>query len=275
MKRKSYEHILTYAGLCLGAVFFFAPFAWMVSSSLKPSEEIFIFPPKWIPQEFHWKNYTDALTFIPFFRYLFNTLIVSVGTTFGNLLSASLVAYSFSRIPWKGRDVCFYIMLGTMLLPPQVTMIPVFVIFRTFGCIDTYIPLILPAFLGTPFFIFLLRQFFMGVPESLSEAARIDGCSEWQIYARIIMPVSVTGLVTVVVFSFLWSWVDYLNPLIYLQSSEKFTLSLGLQQFQSSHALEWGMLMAASTLMVLPVLVLFFIAQKAFIGGIMAGGLKG
>ncbi|HQO35213.1 MAG TPA: carbohydrate ABC transporter permease, partial [bacterium] len=184
-------------------------------------------------------------------------------------------AYSFSRIPWRGRDACFYLMLATMLLPPQVTMIPVFVIFRTLRLIDTFAPLIVPSFLGTSFFIFLLRQFFRGIPEALSEAARIDGCSEWQIYARIMMPLSITGLVTVVVFSFLWSWVDYLNPLIYLQSPEKFTLSLGLQQFQSSHALEWGMLMAASTLMVLPVVVLFFIAQRAFIRGIITGGLKG
>ena len=274
MKRKTVDSVLVYAALAIGSVFFVAPFLWMVSSSLKMNDDIFLFPPRWIPSELHWENYTNALTFIPFFQYLFNTLLVASGNVIGNVLSASLVAYSFSRIAWRGRDACFYIMLGTMLLPPQVTMIPIFVIFRTFRLIDTYAPLILPAFLGTPFFVFLLRQFFKSIPEALSEAARIDGCSEWQIYSRIVMPLSVTGLVTVIVFSFLWSWVDYLNPLIYIQSPDKFTLSLGLQQFQSSHALEWGMLMAASTLMVLPVIVLFFVTQRVFVGGIMAGGLK-
>lgn len=273
-RRKALKHALIYTALVLGAVLFTAPFLWMISSSLKPNDEIFAFPPIWIPSRIQWENYTNALTFIPFMRYLWNTLVVSVGNLFGNVLSASLVAYSFSRIRWKGRDSCFYVMLATMLLPPQVTMVPLFVIFRTLGAIDTYVPLILPAFLGTPFFVFLLRQFFRGIPEALSEAARIDGCSELQIYARVVMPLSVTALVTVMVFSFLWSWVDYLNPLIYLQSPDKFTLSLGLQQFQSSHALEWGMLMAASTLMVLPVILLFFVAQRAFIGGIITGGVK-
>ena len=274
MLGKKNDRVWIYAALLAGSFFFFMPFWWMLISSLKTNEQIFTVPPDWFPRPIHWQNYLDAVTFIPFLRYLWNTLIISVGNTVGNVLSASLVAYSFSRNPWRGRDVCFYLMLGTMLLPPQVTMIPVFVIFRTMRLIDTFAPLIIPAFLGTPFFIFLLRQFFRGIPEALSEAARIDGCSEWQIYARIIMPLSISGLVTVVVFSFLWSWVDYLNPLIYLQTPEKFTLSLGLQQFQSSHALEWGMLMAAGTLMVLPVVLLFFLAQKAFIRGIITGGLK-
>ena len=274
MKPKTGQIILTYGALVLGACFFAAPFAWMVGSSFKGNEQIFVFPPEWIPSPVRWDNYANALTFIPFARYFFNTVLISAATIAGNVFSASVVAYSFSRIRWKGRDTCFYLMLATMLLPPQVTMIPVFVIFRTVGAIDTYIPLVLPAFLGTPFFVFLLRQFFKGIPEALSEAARIDGCNELQIYARIIMPLSSGALVTVVVFSFLWSWVDYLNPLIYLQSPEKFTLSLGLQQFQSSHAMEWGMLMAASTLMVLPVIIVFFFAQRAFIGGILTGGIK-
>ena len=274
MKPKAGQLLLTYAALVLGACFFAAPFVWMVGSSLKGNEQIFVFPPEWIPSPVRWDNYANALTFIPFARYFFNTVLISALTIAGNVFSASLVAYSFSRIRWKGRDACFYLMLATMLLPPQVTMIPVFVIFRTLGVIDTYIPLVLPAFLGTPFFVFLLRQFFKGIPEALSEAARIDGCNELHIYARVIMPLSSGALITVVVFSFLWSWVDYLNPLIYLQSPEKFTLSLGLQQFQSSHAMEWGMLMAASTLMVLPVIIVFFFAQRAFIGGILTGGIK-
>ncbi|MFH1744093.1 MAG: carbohydrate ABC transporter permease [bacterium] len=266
--------ILFYALLCAASLFFVMPFVWMVSSSLKTTEQIFVFPPKWIPNPVKWENYRDAVTFIPFLRYLWNTVLICIGNSLGNLFSASLVAYSFSRIRWRGRDIVFYLMLGTMLLPPQITMIPVFVIFRTFRVIDTYIPLILPAFFGTPFFIFLLRQFFRGIPESFSEAARMDGCSEFGIYWKIILPLSIPALTTVVLFTIIWSWVDFLNPLIYLQSPEKFTLSLGLQQFQSSHALEWGMLMAASTLMVLPMILLFFFAQKAFNRGIMAGGLR-
>ena len=260
--------------LCIVSFCFITPFVWMVSSSLKTTDQIFVFPPEWIPDPLEWKNYLDAVTFIPFFRYLCNTLLICMGNSIGNLLSASLVAYSFSRIRWPGRDLAFYVMLGTMLLPPQTTMIPVFVIFRIFRAIDTYVPLILPSFLGTPFFIFLLRQFFRGIPESFSEAARIDGCSEFKIYYRIILPLSVPALTTVVLFTIIWTWVDFLNPLIYLQTPEKFTLSLGLQQFQSSHALEWGMLMAASTLMVLPMILLFFFAQRAFNRGIMAGGVK-
>lgn len=274
MKLNGWQQFGIYLALMVLAFLFAAPFVWMIGSSLKTSDQIFVFPPEWIPSPIRWRNYEDVFTFIPFVRYFFNTSLISLGTIIGNVLSASLVAYSFSRIRWTGREVCFYLMLASMLLPPQVTMIPTFVIFRTMGVIDTYVPLILPAFLGTPFFIFLLRQFFLGIPEALSEAARIDGCSEWQIYSRVIMPLSITGLTTVVVFSFLWSWVDYLNPLIYLQSPEKFTLSLGLQQFQSSHAMEWGMLMAAGTMMVLPVVLLFFFAQRTFISGITAGGLK-
>jgi multiple sugar transport system permease protein len=272
---KRLDTLLAYAGLLGGAFFFLMPFVWLVSCSLKSNDEIFVYPPQWIPTSFRWDNYRNAVSFIPFVRYLGNTLLICVINMGGNVLSASLVAYGFSRVKWRGRDVLFYLMLGTMLLPPQVTMIPVFVIYRAFHAIDTYAPLTLGAFLGSPFFIFLLRQFFRGIPESLSEAARIDGCSEWRIFSRIIMPLSIPALVTVGLFSFIGSWVDFLGPLIYLQSPEKFTLSLGLQQFQSTHSLEWGMLMAASTLMILPIVTLFFFAQNLFIKGIVTSGIKG
>lgn len=266
---------LAYAWLVGGSLFFLMPFFWLVSSSLKTTEEIFIYPPIWIPSEFHWENYSNAVSYIPFLRYTWNTLLICVLSVAGNVFSASLVAYGFSRIQWKGRDFFFYLMLGTLVLPPQVTMIPVFIIFRTLRAIDTYVPLVLPSFFGAPFFIFLLRQFFRGIPESLSEAARIDGCSEFGIFAKVILPLSIPALVTVAIFTFIGTWVDFMNPLIYLQSPEKFTLSLGLQQFQSTHALEWGMLMAASTLMMLPIVALFFVAQRAFIQGIVTSGLKG
>ena len=269
------DRCLAYAWLVGGSLFFLMPFFWLVSSSLKTTEEIFIYPPIWIPSEFHWENYSNAVSYIPFLRYTWNTLLICVLSVAGNVFSASLVAYGFSRIQWKGRDFFFYLMLGTLVLPPQVTMIPVFIIFRTLRAIDTYVPLVLPSFFGAPFFIFLLRQFFRGIPESLSEAARIDGCSEFGIFAKVILPLSIPALVTVAIFTFIGTWVDFMNPLIYLQSPEKFTLSLGLQQFQSTHALEWGMLMAASTLMMLPIVALFFVAQRAFIQGIVTSGLKG
>lgn len=266
--------LLAYGLLIVLSLCFTLPFVWMVSSSLKTSSQIFRFPPEWIPSPFLWKNYSEATTLVPFWRYLFNTLVVCGGCIVGNVLSASLVAYSLSILRWRGREFSFKLLLATMLLPPQVTMIPVFLIFRHLGLVDTFWPLILPAFLGSPFFIFLLRQFFLGIPVSLVEAARIDGCNEWGIYWRVILPLALPALATVVLFSFIWAWTDFLTPLIYLQDQEMFTLSLGLQQFQESHSMQWGMLMAASTLMTLPMILLFFFAQKTFVQGIVTTGLK-
>lgn len=254
---------------------FLLPFLWMVSSSLKDTAQIFAMPPALLPSPVRFENYPNALRFIPFLRYLGNTLIVCCGSMAGNLLSCSLVAYSFSVLRWRGRNTFFKLLLASMLLPPQVTMIPVFVIYRLLGLVDTFAPLILPAFLGTPFFIFMLRQFFLGVPRELVEAARIDGCSEWGVYWRIILPLSRPALATVMLFSFIWAWTDFLTPLIYLQDQSRFTLSLGLQQFQESHSAEWGMLMAAATVITLPMVALFLAAQKQFVEGIVTTGLKG
>jgi multiple sugar transport system permease protein len=264
-----------YAALVLCSALFTVPFLWMIGSSFKDTGQIFAMPPQWIPNPVVADNYTGAVRFIPFLRYLFNTLVVCGGVIVGNVLSASLVAYSLGVLKWRGRDVSFKILIATMLLPPQATMIPVFIIFRNLGMVDTWWPLILPAFLGTPFFIFLLRQFFLGIPNELIEAATIDGCNEWSIYWRLILPLSVPALATVVLFSFIWSWTDFLTPLIYLQDQAKFTLSLGLQQFQESHTVQWGLLMAASTLITLPIIVLFFFTQKTFVEGIQTSGLKG
>lgn len=274
MKFQLTAKIMGYAVLSLAAACFLVPFVWMVGSSLKDAAQIFKFPPDFIPRPIVWRNYADAVNFIPFVRYTFNTLFICGGCIAGNVLSATLVAYSLSVLKWRGRDTMFKILLGSMLLPPQVTMVPVFVIYKWMGAIDTYVPLILPAFLGSPFFIFLLRQFFMGIPQDLPEAARIDGCSEWGIYWRVVLPLSLPALATVTLFSFIWTWTDFLTPLIYLQDQAKFTLSLGLQQFQESHAAEWGMLMAASTLITVPVIALFFFAQKTFVEGIVTTGLK-
>lgn len=266
--------ILTYAALLFGSLVFIVPFLWMISSSLKSTEQIFQIPPSMLPDPALWSNYPKAVDYIPFARYLFNTLIVCFGSVVGSVFSATLVAYSFGILRWSGRNTLFKILLATMLLPPQVTMVPVFVIFRHLGMIDTYWPLILPSFFGIPFFIFLMRQFYSGIPYDLVEAARIDGCREWTIYWRIIMPLSGPAIATVALFAFIWSWTDFMNPLIYLQDQNKFTLSLGLQQFQESHNAQWAMLMAASTLITLPMVILFFSLQKYFVEGIATTGLK-
>ena len=256
-------------------LFFFLPFYWLVSTALKSDAEVFAMPPVWVPKELHWENYWEAVHYVPFFLFLKNTLVICVLSVIGSVLSSSLVAYSFSRIQWPGRNVLFLVLLATMMLPGQVTMIPVFSIFRTLGWVDTILPLTVPHFLGTAFFIFMLRQFFLTIPLELSDAARIDGCTEWGIYRRVIMPLSRPALATVGLFTFINAWNDFNGPLIYLNDERKATLSLGLQQFVSQHGAEWSLLMAASTLMTVPIILIFFFAQRTFIQGIALSGLKG
>jgi len=259
--------------IALGTLFFL-PFFWLVLTSLKTDAEIFEMS-VWVPKALHWENFGRAVTYIPFFRYLQNTLVICGLSVIGTVISSSLVAYSFARIKWPGRDLLFGVLLATMMLPGQVTLIPVFAIFRTLGWIDTIKPLVVPHFLGTAFYIFMLRQFFMTIPLELSDAARIDGCSEWGIYHRVILPLSRPALATVGLFTFINAWNDFLGPLIYLNDERKATLSLGLQQFVSQHGAEWSLLMAASTLMTLPIILLFFFAQRTFIQGITLTGVKG
>lgn len=273
-RRSPLSRVGVYAALLFFSVLFIVPFGWMTLSSLKTSREIFLIPPTLLPRSPQWHNYVDAVQFIPFLRYFANTLIICAGSMIGAVFSASLVAYSFGILRWRGRNALFKVLLATMLLPPQVTMVPVFVIFRYLGMIDTFWPLILPSFLGIPFFIFLMRQFYLGIPYDLVEAARIDGCSEWQIFSRVIVPLSGPAMATVGLFAFIWAWTDFMNPLIYLQDQQHFTLSLGLQQFQESHNAQWALLMAASTLITLPIIALFFFLQRYFIEGIATTGLK-
>lgn len=250
------------------------PFYWLVCTSFKPDTQVFRSPPVWFPHPAMWTNYPRALTYVPFARYLLNTLVICALSVTGILLSSSLVAYSFAKIRWPGRNIVFFILLSTLMLPGQVTMIPVFTIFKTLHWIDTIKPLVVPSFLGSAFFIFLLRQFFMTVPIELSDAAKIDGCSELDIYWRIVLPLAKPALATVALFTFIGAWNDFLGPLIYLNDDTKYTLSLGLQQFVSQHGAEWSMLMAASTVMTLPIVILFFFAQRTFIQGITLTGIK-
>lgn len=250
------------------------PFYWMVATSLKSDAQVLASPPAWVPSPVMWSNYIEAMRYIPFLTYMKNTVVICVMTMFGTVLSCSLVAYSFAKLRWPGRDVLFVLVLATMMLPGQVTMIPVFAIFRWLGWIGSYKPLIVPSFFGSAFFIFLLRQFFLTIPQELSDAARVDGASDLSIYQMVILPLSKPALITVALFTFIGSWNDFLGPLIYLNDDSKYTLSIGLQQFVSQHGQEWQMLMAAATVMVIPIMIIFLFAQKSFIKGITLTGLK-
>ncbi|SHE36991.1 carbohydrate ABC transporter membrane protein 2, CUT1 family [Caldanaerobius fijiensis DSM 17918] len=275
-KRRDFiKQLIAHIVLIMVGILFFFPFAWMVSTSLKPDAQIFKWPPQWIPHPFMWSNYPKALTFVPFFLYLKNTLTICIFTVLGVVLSCTLVAYGFSRIQWPGRDILFIIMISTMMLPYQVTMIPMFIVFKKLDWVNTFLPLTVPAFFGNAFYIFLLRQFFMTIPFELSDAAKIDGCSEWRIFWQIILPLAKPALATVTLFQFLGAWNDFMGPLIYLNDQAKFTVSLGLQSFVSSYGTQWGLLNAAATVFTLPIIILFFFTQKTFIQGITMTGLKG
>ena len=273
VKKVASKIILYFLLFFFGAIFFM-PFAWLVSTSLKPMPQIFKFPPEWIPRPFIWGNYPKALTMIPFFTYLKNSCIIAFTTVFGTLISCSMVGYSFARIKWPGRDIFFIILVATLMIPFPVTMIPLFIVFKTLRWLNTFKPLIIPAFFGSAFLIFLIRQFFMTIPMELSDAARIDGCTEFGIYWKIILPLSKPALAVVAIFEFLFAWNDFLGPLIYLNKQTKYTLAIGLQQFQGAHATEWPLLMAATTVVVTPIIILFFFTQRYFIEGITLTGMK-
>jgi multiple sugar transport system permease protein len=254
--------------------FFLSPFLWMVSTSLKADDELFLWPPKWIPSTILWSNYPDAIEYIPFFTYLGNSLLIALLATAGVLVSCPIVGYSLARIPWRGSKLLFAATLAVMMIPGQVTMIPIFITFKQLGWVNTNIPLWLPAFFGAPFFIFLLRQFFMGLPKELEDAARIDGAGEFRIYAGIMLPLCRPALLTVALFQFMGSWTDYQGPLIYLSEESQYTMMLGVAAFRLQHGAEWQMMMATLVMITVPVILLYFFVQKAFIRGITFTGIK-
>ena len=255
---------------------FVLPFFWMISTSLKPLVETMRLPPKWIPFPPQWHNYPDAMEAMgPFWLYAGNSLFLAVLNVVGTVLSSAWVAYGFSRLNWRGRDACFFILLTTMMIPFPVVMVPIYGLFRSLGWIGTFQPLWVPAFLAGAFNVFLLRQFFLTIPRDLSEAARIDGCGEFRIFCQIILPLAKPALLTVALFQFMATWNDFLGPLIFLARERQYTLALGLQALQSTiSGTPWHHLMAASTLVVLPVLGLFFLTQRTFLRGIATTGLK-
>ena len=264
-----------HAMLIPAAFLFMMPFFWMLSTSLKSDTQLFAYPPIWFPFPPQFSNYPKAINYIDFWLYLRNTLFIAVFATVGALVSCSLVAYSLARIPWPGRNILFIITVSTLMLPFQVTLIPLFVVWSRLGFVNTFVPLILPHWFGAGLYIFLLRQFFMSIPMELSEAARIDGAGEFRIYWQIILPLAKAALATVAIFEFIARWRDYLGPLIYLSNQNKYTLSLGIYEYRGEHGSEWALLMAASVLITLPIILLFFFLQKTFVQGIALTGIKG
>ena len=274
--RKFIIEIFLYIIIGIGAFIFTVPFLWMLSTSLKPESEVFIFPPKWIPNPPHWGNYPKAWGgMLPFNLYLKNTLMIVTNNLIGNLVSCSLVAFGFARLRHPLKDVLFMLLLSTMMIPYSVTMIPLFILYSKMGWVNTFKPLMVPAWFGWPFFIFLLRQFFMGIPIELDEAAKIDGCSNWRIYWSIILPLSKPALAAVSIFSFLGNWNDFLGPLIYLNSQDKYTIAIGLNLFRGQYFTFMSYMMAVSVITVIPVILIFFFAQQYFIKGVVMSGLKG
>jgi ABC-type glycerol-3-phosphate transport system permease component len=263
-----------YLVLSVLAIFFALPFVWMISGSLKSSAETFSVPPYLLPEVWLWSNYPIALTYIPALRYFTNSLIVCTASIIGTVLSCSLVAFSLSRIHWWGRTPLFIVALASMMLPFQATMIPLFVFFRRLGWVGTFAPLIVPTFFGNGFFIFLIRQFFLTIPEDLLDAARIDGASYLHIYWKIMLPLSIPVLASVALFTFLFTWNDYLGPLIYLTKDNLWTMAIGLRGFQNQHGWKWELLMAAAVVFTLPTMALYIVVQRFFVRGIITSGLK-
>lgn len=272
--RRALGHGMVYTVLILGGCVILLPLAWMISTSLKEQSKVFLFPPQWIPNPVRWRNYGEALTVVPFGRFFRNTVVITALAVVGEVLSSAIVAYPFARLRWKGRDVLFLVVLATIMLPREVTLIPLFIIFKQLGWLNTYYPLVVPSYFGVPFYIFLLRQFFMTIPLDLGDAARIDGCSEFGVFWRIFLPLSKSALTAVAIFSFQWHWNDFFRPLIYLYDKELYTLALGLRFFQGNYGVYWHYLMAASLVVVAPVILVFFFAQKYFIQGIVYMGYK-
>ncbi len=276
--------VFVYTSATLAVLIFMIPILWTISSSLKTAAQFVAYPPVWLPDPIVWGNYVRVWQVVPFALYVRNSFLVAIPVLVGRLLVSSLVAYGFARFRFRGREALFMLMLGTMMLPQVVTLVPEFLIFKHLGWINTFLPLIVPSFLGIgpggAFTIFVFRQFFMSLPMEFDEAARIDGAGPLRIYWNIILPLSKPAFAAVAIFTFLFTWNDYLGPMIYLNSKETFTIPLGLTNFQyySAHTAQEPMLnllMVAALIMTIPVVVIFLLGQKHFVRGMTLGGLKG
>lgn len=269
--------VAKHAFLIVISIVFLFPFYWMVTAALKDKTQLFAVPPQWFPSPMHWDNFVTALDFpgFPYFRLLWNSIFYAGMVTIGTVISCAAVGYGFARLKFPGRDLLFGITLATLMVPPIVTYIPTYVLFAKLELTGTYAPLILPKFLGDAFFIFMIRQFFMGVPWELSDAARMDGAGEFRIFWEIMLPLVRPALIVVAVFSLLYTWHDFFGPLIYLQDRDQYPLTLGLFAFQGQRTLEWPLIMAGATLTTLPMVLVFLFTQRYFIRGIATTGLKG
>jgi multiple sugar transport system permease protein len=276
---KTAGRVFLYGTVLLLSVIFLVPFVWTVATSLKHVSELFDYPPTFIPESLQWENYARVWARVPFGQWVVNTTIITLAATLGTVISASLVAYSFARFRYPGREFFFVITLSTMMLPVEVTIIPTYLLFNFLGWLDTFLPLIVPSWLGgSAFFIFLLRQFFMTIPRDLDDAAKIDGANALQIFLSVVVPLSKPAMATVTVISFIYHWDEFLTPLIFLNSPDKFPLSVGLRYFQNvGNEMEpmEHLLMAASVMITVPCLVLFFFTQRYFVRGVVTSGIKG
>ena len=270
--------ILTYAAASSGAMFMLVPFVWMVTTSLKAPAQVFAYPIEWIPDPVKWENYRYVTSDWPFLKYMLNSALVALLTVIGSLISCSLVAYAFARLKSRLSRPLFIVMLSTMMLPGQVTLIPIFILFRNLGWIDSFASLVVPSFFGTAFYIFMLRQFFLSIPRELEDAARMDGCGTWGVFWHVVLPLSRSALAAVAIFAFMAAWNDFYGPLILLSSEGKRTAALALAIFNiakgtdSGNRMHWAM--AAATLTIIPTLLIFYRAQKYFVQGIVFKGVE-
>lgn len=274
-RRRLTRRALGYLALSLLAGIALIPFVWMISTSLKSLDEVFVYPPQWIPKVVHWDNYTSLWgDFADFNLWIFNSFKIVTIIVLSQLLFCSMSAYAFARLEFPGRDVIFFIYLGSMMVPDVVNIIPTFIIARDLGWIDTHTALIVPA-MASAIGIFMLRQFFLTIPRELEDAARVDGASYWRVYRDIILPLSGPAIATLAVFLFIWNWSDFLSPLIMLNSSPKYTMQLGLAFVNDAHSTDWNRLMAGNVLSLIPLLVIYILAQRHIVQGISLTGLKG
>lgn len=274
--RQVAQTIIIYTLLLIGSIFLMVPFFWMLSTSLKTLAEVQTWPIVWIPSQLIWQNYPSVFERTPFARYILNSMTIATGGILGTLIGSSLAGFGFARMRFPGRNFLFFLNLTTLMLPAWVVIVPHFMMFSYVGWLDTYLPFIVPAFFGNAYHIFLFRQWFLGIPRELEDAARIDGCSTLRIYAQIFMPLSKPVIATVGIFSFFYYWNDLIYPLVYLQSQMKFPISLGLRMFQTANSgvVDMPALMAASMMALLPCVLLFFFAQRLFVQGVVMTGVE-
>jgi ABC-type glycerol-3-phosphate transport system permease component len=268
--------VVIYLLLIGGSVLVMLPFFWMVSTSLKRPGTEFTFPIEWIPNPPRWSNYPQAWTVLPFTAWTINTAVITFTSIIGNVFSSAVVGFGFARIKFPGRDVLFLLVLATLMLPYPSILVPLFLLYKNMGWIDTFKPIVVPTFFASSaFYVFLMRQFFKTIPMDLDDAARVDGCTTFGVFRYVALPLIRPALGIITVFSFMHHWNDFLGPLIFLSSMDKFPLALGLRYFQGQYRVEWTLLMAASLMVLSPCILLFFIAQKYYIQGIVVSGVKG